>query len=69
MPRPENIIDNEQTPWVARQIEEYLKTNCEKPVFRLSAPLLLLTTEDRTSGLWRRTCLTYGPVVVLEREG
>ncbi len=57
---PETIIDND-APWVARQIEEYRATNGEKPVFRYGSPLLLVTTQGRKSGRWRRTCLIYGP--------
>lgn len=57
---PPNIIDNE-TPWVAGQIAEYLATDGKKPVFRYQSPLLLLTTKGRKSGVWRRTCLIYGP--------
>jgi deazaflavin-dependent oxidoreductase (nitroreductase family) len=53
---PENPIDSE-TPWVARQISEYLATDGEKPVFRYGAPLLLLTTMGRKSGEWKRTVL------------
>ncbi|MET4781415.1 nitroreductase family deazaflavin-dependent oxidoreductase [Glaciihabitans sp. UYNi722] len=55
---PLNPIDNE-TPWVARQIAEYVATDGEKPTFRGGAPLLLLTTKGRKSGVWRRTCLIY----------
>jgi deazaflavin-dependent oxidoreductase (nitroreductase family) len=56
---PENPIDSE-TPWVAKQIEEYLTTNGEKPSFRYNAPLLLLIYQGRKSGLWKRTALIYG---------
>jgi deazaflavin-dependent oxidoreductase (nitroreductase family) len=56
MTGPEKIIDN-KTPWVAKQIEQYIATAGEKPVFRYGAPLLLLTTKGRSSGIWRRTCL------------
>lgn len=60
MQAPENIIDTE-TEWVAQQIREYRETDGERPVFRYDSPLLLLTTKGRKSGLWRRTCLIYGP--------
>jgi deazaflavin-dependent oxidoreductase (nitroreductase family) len=56
---PLNPIDNE-APWVKRQIAEYRATDGAKPTFRYGAPLLLLTTKGRKSGLWRRTCLIYG---------
>ncbi|RFA13040.1 hypothetical protein B7R21_09365 [Subtercola boreus] len=53
---PENPIDND-TEWVAAQIAEYLATDGEKPTFKGGAPLVLLTTQGRKSGVWRRTCL------------
>lgn len=53
---PDNPIDND-TPWVAKQIEQYLATGGREPVFRGGAPLVLLTTKGRKSGEWRRTCL------------
>ena len=56
---PAPIIDN-STPWVARQIEQYVATDGVKPTFRYNAPLLLLTTRGRKTGEWRRTCLIYG---------
>lgn len=58
-PEPSPVIDNANR-WVARQIAEYVRTNGAKPVFRYHAPLLLLTTQGRNSGRWRRTCLIYG---------
>jgi deazaflavin-dependent oxidoreductase (nitroreductase family) len=60
MTAPSPIIDNAE-PWVKHQIDEYLATGGERPVFRGNAPLLLLTTQGRKSGEWRRTCLIYGP--------
>jgi deazaflavin-dependent oxidoreductase (nitroreductase family) len=56
---PSPILDNE-TPWVAKQIAEYLETDGARPVFRYESPLLLLTTKGRKSGEWRRTCLIFG---------
>ena len=56
---PAPIVDN-PTPWVAKQIEEYLETDGARPVFRHNSPLLLLTVKGRTSGQWRRTALIYG---------
>lgn len=60
MSGPADIDDND-TPWVAAQIAEYLATDGAKPVFAHGAPLLLLTTMGRKSGVWRRTCLIHGP--------
>jgi deazaflavin-dependent oxidoreductase (nitroreductase family) len=57
---PEPIVDNSE-PWVAKQIEQYVATDGDKPHFRGGAPLLLLTTRGRSSQQWRRTCLIYGP--------
>jgi deazaflavin-dependent oxidoreductase (nitroreductase family) len=56
---PLNPIDSD-TPWVAKQIAEYLATDGEKPRFRGNIPLALLTTKGRKSGLWRRTALIVG---------
>jgi deazaflavin-dependent oxidoreductase (nitroreductase family) len=56
---PLNPIDND-TPWVAKQIAEYLATDGERPLFRGGIPLALLTTKGRKSGLWRRTALIVG---------
>jgi deazaflavin-dependent oxidoreductase (nitroreductase family) len=43
--------------WVKAQIDEYIATDGEKPVFRYGAPLVLITFQGRKSGEWRRTCL------------
>jgi len=56
---PENPIDS-RTPWVAKQLAEYLATDGREPGFRYGAPLLLLTYRGRRSGQWRRTVLIYG---------
>lgn len=48
------------TPWVSKQIGEYLQTDGEKPVFRDGIPLLLLTTKGRKSGSWHHTALIRG---------
>lgn len=58
-PAPEPIIDNAE-PWVAQQIEQYVRTDGAEPTFRGGAALLLLTTEGRSTHQWRRTCLIYG---------
>ena len=63
MDRPENIIDN-KTPWVAKQIAKYIETDGAEPKFRYGSPLLLLTTQGKSSGKWRRTCL-----IGLESDG
>lgn len=47
---------------MARQIAEYVSTDGAKPIFRYGSPLLLLTTQGRRTGIWRRTCLIYGPL-------
>jgi deazaflavin-dependent oxidoreductase (nitroreductase family) len=57
---PAPIVDN-QEPWVAKQITQYLATDGVKPEFPGGSPLLLLTTLGRSSEQWRRTCLIYGP--------
>ena len=56
---PAHPIDN-ATPWVAKQISEYLATDGAEPKFRHGSPLLLLTVKGRKSGLWKRTALIYG---------
>lgn len=53
---PDNPIDNSE-PWVKAQIEQYVATDGEQPSFRGAAPLVLLTTQRRKNGEWRRTCL------------
>jgi deazaflavin-dependent oxidoreductase (nitroreductase family) len=53
---PSPIVDSDRE-WVKKQIDEYLATGGAKPVFRYGAPLLLITTQGRNSGEWRRTCL------------
>jgi deazaflavin-dependent oxidoreductase (nitroreductase family) len=60
MTAPFPIVDS-SSPWVAEQIAQYVETDGALPVFRYEAPLLLLTTQGRKSGEWRRTCLIYGP--------
>lgn len=56
---PDNPIDS-PTPWVAKQITEYLATDGKEPDFRNGTPLLLLTVKGRKSGLWKRTALICG---------
>ncbi|MDQ1542879.1 MAG: hypothetical protein QOK08_517 [Actinomycetota bacterium] len=53
---PSPIIDND-VDWVKKQIDEYVATDGERPEFRGGAPLVLITTRGRKSGVWRRTCL------------
>lgn len=56
---PLNPVDNE-TDWVAKQIAAYLATDGEQGSTLRGAPLLLLTTQGRKSGTWRRTALIFG---------
>jgi deazaflavin-dependent oxidoreductase (nitroreductase family) len=56
---PTPILDNTES-WVAQQIADYVRTDGAEPVFKYNAGLLLLTTQGRKSGQWRRTCLIYG---------
>ena len=56
MEQPTNVIDS-KADWVKKQIDEYIATGGEKPVFRYGAPLVLLTYKGRKTGEWRRTCL------------
>jgi deazaflavin-dependent oxidoreductase (nitroreductase family) len=53
---PSPIIDSD-IEWVKKQIDEYVATDGERPRFRGGAPLVLITTQGRKSGEWRRTCL------------
>jgi deazaflavin-dependent oxidoreductase (nitroreductase family) len=53
---PSPIIDSDAG-WVKKQIDEYVATGGKEPVFRYGAPLVLITTQGRKSGEWRRTCL------------
>jgi deazaflavin-dependent oxidoreductase (nitroreductase family) len=57
---PSPIVDN-GSPYVKNQITQYLATDGAEPVFRYEAPLVLLTTQGRKSGEWRRTCLIGAP--------
>ncbi|PJJ63539.1 nitroreductase/quinone reductase family protein [Compostimonas suwonensis] len=56
---PDHPIDD-TAGWVGSQIAEYVATDGARPVFTRNAPLALLTTQGGVSGLWRRTCLSYG---------
>jgi len=56
MDAPTDVIDSTE-PWVKNQIDQYVATNGEKPVFRHGSPLVLLTYQGRKTGQWRRTCL------------
>jgi F420H(2)-dependent quinone reductase len=53
---PAPIVDSDAG-WVKKQIDEYIATDGKQPVFRYGAPLVLITTQGRKSGEWRRTCL------------
>ncbi|UFS60375.1 nitroreductase family deazaflavin-dependent oxidoreductase [Subtercola endophyticus] len=56
---PENPIDNDAE-WVKKQIDEYVATDGDLTFSKSQAPLLLLTTKGRKSGVWRRTALIHG---------
>ena len=55
---PAHPIDND-TAWVKAQIAQYVATDGAEPVPYHGLPLLLLTTQGRKSGEWRRTCLIF----------
>ncbi|MEO6943565.1 MAG: nitroreductase family deazaflavin-dependent oxidoreductase [Lacisediminihabitans sp.] len=55
----EDPIDS-PTPWVAKQISDYVATDGREPDFQDGTPLLLLTVKGRKSGLWKRTALICG---------
>lgn len=60
---PLHPIDS-PTGWVAKNIAQYVATDGREGSVQRGAPLLLLTTQGRKSGKWRRTALIFG-----EREG
>ncbi|GAB3035577.1 nitroreductase family deazaflavin-dependent oxidoreductase [Parafrigoribacterium mesophilum] len=60
---PRHPIDS-PTGWVAKQIAKYVATDGREGSTQRGAPLLLLTTQGRKSGKWRRTALIFG-----ERDG
>ena len=53
---PSPIHDSDQE-WIKSQVDEYIATDGAKPVFRYGAPLVLMTTQGRKSGQWRRIAL------------
>lgn len=55
----EPIYDS-PTDWVAKHIDDYLKTNGAEGHIWQGVPTLLLTTRGRVSGKLRRTALIYG---------
>jgi deazaflavin-dependent oxidoreductase (nitroreductase family) len=62
------------TGWVNQHIQEYIETDGEKGHNWQGTTTLLLTTQGRKSGKWRRTALIYGNdgddyVVVASRGG
>jgi deazaflavin-dependent oxidoreductase (nitroreductase family) len=70
---PLNPIDS-PTGWVAKNIARYLATDGREGGTQRGAPLLLLTTQGRKSGKWRRTALIFGAsgnnfVVVASKGG
>ena len=56
---PRDPIDS-PTGWVARNIAKYVATDGREGSTQRGAPLLLLTTQGRKSGKWRRTALIFG---------
>jgi len=56
MEQPTDVIDS-TTPWVKKQIDEYVATDGARPEFPGGSPLVLLTYKGRKTGQWRRTCL------------
>ena len=68
-----DVFDN-PTPWVARHIGDYVRTDGKKGHRWHGVDTLLLTTRGRTSGKLRRTALIYGRdgdryIVVASRGG
>lgn len=62
------------TGWVNQHIQEYIETDGKKGHNWRGTTTLLLTTQGRKSGKWRRTALIYGNdgvdyVVVASRGG
>ena len=56
---PRHPIDS-PTGWVARNVAQYVATDGREGSTQRGAPLLLLTTQGRKSGNWRRTALIFG---------
>jgi F420H(2)-dependent quinone reductase len=56
---PRHPIDS-PTGWVAKNIARYVATDGREGSTQRGAPLLLLTTQGRKSGKWRRTALIFG---------
>jgi deazaflavin-dependent oxidoreductase (nitroreductase family) len=56
---PRHPLDS-PTGWVARNIAQYVATDGREGSSQRGAPLLLLTTQGRKSGKWRRTALIFG---------
>lgn len=68
MQPPTDVIDS-TTPWVKRQIDEYVATDGAKPEFPGGSPLVLLTYQGRTTGQWRRTCLIGAEFLLVASMG
>jgi len=58
MSYPAEVVGN-RTPWVAKQIAEYVATDGTAPN-PSGWPLLLVTSQGRRTGTWHRTALIYG---------
>ena len=70
---PRHPIDS-PTGWVASNIARYVATDGREGSTQRGAPLLLLTTQGRKSGKWRRTALIFGEhggnyVIVASKAG
>jgi deazaflavin-dependent oxidoreductase (nitroreductase family) len=53
-------VHDSPTGWVADHIKHYVETDGEQGHLWRGVPTLLLTTQGRKSGQWRRTALIYG---------
>jgi deazaflavin-dependent oxidoreductase (nitroreductase family) len=53
------VVDS-PTGWVADHIKNYVDSDGEQGHLWKGVPTLLLTTQGRKSGIWRRSALIYG---------
>ena len=72
--QPDERVFDSPTPWVARHIGDYVRTDGKKGHRWHGVDTLLLTTRGRRSGKLRRTALIYGRdgdryIVVASRGG
>lgn len=73
MAEKQKVYDS-PTEWVARHIQQYVESDGQEGHIWNGVPTLLLTTQGRKSGKWRRTALIYGRdgedyIVVASRGG